>query len=537
LPVAEASMKSKIRINDDNNFREYNVRRAAFDTNLLVEIPHVSRYTDKAMRQQRVLLTSLLVCMLATTASAEIVSTNQSTKVYLRAGENSRVVLNVKSGQAMTVLAKDGRWVKVRVKGRTGYVTRTNVEDDRMDVPRNTRRRPFVDGRSSGRTMGGEGPDDRVGADATEDSQAEDSDGDVPKKSRKKPAADIDDSDDGINSAADNEDNPMAPSTSEDTDTRARVTVVEKVILRADPNKRAEKIMTATRGDSFFLVEQRGKWSLIETSDGDKSGWILTRLHRSSSSSTNGTRANVLTAQARVGFTLLSSGMRSAGSQVKYPDNYNLQSSSIKAGIGAEYLRPYRTDYILGIELAYAFSKASPGIAYKDAVTAVSTNISFTTHNATAVAQAGYDFHSSSGMALMARVGFHYGAFFVPTGNTATLPSEIFRGPVIGAALMLPQLTSTIGVKVKLDAIVLATRKQTIGVEDGATPKPSGLNFELLATYKWSPSLNILAGYQLDYASTNFGAPKVGSKRMHTGTSTSRSDVLHSVTIGAGKSF
>jgi hypothetical protein len=33
--IAESSMKSKIRINDYNNFRIYNVRRVVFDTSLL----------------------------------------------------------------------------------------------------------------------------------------------------------------------------------------------------------------------------------------------------------------------------------------------------------------------------------------------------------------------------------------------------------------------------------------------------------------------------------------------------------------------
>jgi hypothetical protein len=35
VSIAESSMKSKIRINDYNNFRKYNVRRVVFDTSLL----------------------------------------------------------------------------------------------------------------------------------------------------------------------------------------------------------------------------------------------------------------------------------------------------------------------------------------------------------------------------------------------------------------------------------------------------------------------------------------------------------------------
>src|SRR5580765_8477986 len=100
---------------------------------------------------------------------AEKVKTNQSAKLYSRAGEQAPVVLKIKSGQSMTVLAKDGRWLKVRVSGRTGWIPRSKVDmpDDDEDIVRNTRRRPFVDGRGTKRGFGGEtGPEDRVGADA-----------------------------------------------------------------------------------------------------------------------------------------------------------------------------------------------------------------------------------------------------------------------------------------------------------------------------------------------------------------------------------
>src|ERR1041384_592391 len=110
-------------------------------------------------------------------ADAEKVKTNQSTKLYSRAGEQSPVVLKLKPGQSMTVLAKDGRWLKVRVSGRTGWIPRSKVDlpADDDELARNPRRRPFVDGRGTKRGFGGEsGPDDRIGADAT-------GDGDEPK--------------------------------------------------------------------------------------------------------------------------------------------------------------------------------------------------------------------------------------------------------------------------------------------------------------------------------------------------------------------
>jgi len=91
-------------------------------------------------------------------ADAEKVKTNQSAKLYSRAGEQSPVILTLKSGQTMTVLAKDGRWIKVRVSGRTGWIPRSKVDlpNDDEEIARNTRRRPFVDGRGTRRGFGGE---------------------------------------------------------------------------------------------------------------------------------------------------------------------------------------------------------------------------------------------------------------------------------------------------------------------------------------------------------------------------------------------
>ena len=112
----------------------------------------------------------------------------------------------------MTLLSEEGRWLKVRVQGRTGFVPRSKVDmPDNAELARNTRRRPFVDGRGTKRGFDSSaGPDDRVGADAlgetsTKDASSKGGDDDddtakkpVPKKTAvaKKPASKGDDDDD-----------------------------------------------------------------------------------------------------------------------------------------------------------------------------------------------------------------------------------------------------------------------------------------------------------------------------------------------------
>jgi hypothetical protein len=130
---------------------------------------------------------------------AEKVKTTQATKLYSHPGEHGAVLLKVKSGQNMTVIGHEGRWLKVRVQGHTGFIPRSKVDmPDDDEIVRNTRRRPFVDGRSTKRGFGGgdQGPDDRVGGDATGDvasSAASDDTGDdddPPKKASPKLKAD-----------------------------------------------------------------------------------------------------------------------------------------------------------------------------------------------------------------------------------------------------------------------------------------------------------------------------------------------------------
>ncbi|MEO8553881.1 MAG: SH3 domain-containing protein, partial [Kofleriaceae bacterium] len=144
----------------------------------------------------RVLGLFVVLALAATgTASAEKVKANQETRVLNHPGEQGKLVVKVKEGQSMTLIGTEGRWLKVRVQGRTGWVPRSKVEmADPDEIARNTRRRPFVDGRSTHRGFGtSEAPDDRIGADAVgngdEDEKKPAAKDEEDEKPTKKPAA------------------------------------------------------------------------------------------------------------------------------------------------------------------------------------------------------------------------------------------------------------------------------------------------------------------------------------------------------------
>ncbi len=496
---------------------------------------------------------------------AEKVRANASAKVYNRAGEQGKVVTRVKEGQSMTVLAKEGRrWLKVRVSGRTGYIVRSYVDmPDDDEIGRNTRRRPFVDGRGTKRGFGGEaGPDDRIGADATGDNTSggdeasgEDEGGgdeDTPKKPRKpakpsKPAkAEKGGGDDDEDDVVDDEPKDAAE---DEGEKKITAHVTSKTVAYAEPDKESEENFKAKPSDTLFVERTKGKWTEVSVEEGDI-GWIQTsKLEiEGDDEGGGGPTGRIIDVRARLGFTLVSQSLTSAGTgaTTKWPDRYQVGSSSVAVMLGGALLYPYGKKYLIGGELTYDLAKALPGIAFDPdggAGPMPSSTTGFTIHNVNARAVAGLDLKRKSGAMLFGRLGYHYEAFRVDnvadlTKNSARLPQENISGPMIGAAFTLPMLTQKIGARISIDAMLVGgSVTQTKNLEDGANPKVKKIVFGVGATYRWKPGIDLSAGYDLNYASLTFGAPVMGSMRGHAGTSVARKDVNHTISVGVAKAF
>jgi SH3-like domain-containing protein len=550
-------------------------------------------------------------------AAAEKVKTNQTTNVMSRPGEQAKVLLSVKSGQSMTLLAKDGRWLKVRVKGRTGYVPRSKVDmASDEDITRNTRRRPFVEGRGKKRGFGGSAPDDRIGADATEDrgtrpsnvSEDEDDEEEAappPKKvaakattkakveakveddeddeeeeedaPAKKPVAKVtpktppkppakpaskDEDEEDEDEEEDDADKPAAKAASkgddeEDDETdgpgkseedepekRKTVRVTKKVAVREDPDDEAEPGMVVRPTDTMFPIETKGSWTFIENAEGD-GGWIQNDLLEFESAGGSGKR--VIDVRARGGLMLIQQGMRTAGStSTTVPDNYDVKTRAVTVAVGGGVLIP-KGKWLVGGEATYEYSKAlGGGVAFDpdgDMGAQPPVNIGITVHNVNVRGMAGIDFKKKSGMALLGRLGYRYQGFLVSdvenimTSNPARLPSEVVKGPTLGAALQIPLLTNRIGLRFALDTMLFgASVRQTVGLEDGASPSVTALVLGAGMTYRLR-SFDLQASYDLDYMGIDFGAPLASSMRMHMGTNVKRTDIFHQVTFGIAKGF
>lgn len=523
-------------------------------------------------------------------AEKEKVKTNQTTKLLARPGEQAKVLLTAKSGQSMTLLKQDGRWLKVRFRGRTGYVPRSKVDmADSGGIARNTRRRPFVDGRSKRRGFGGDAPEDRVGADAVgEGDEAEDEDEDEdekeeedapPKRVAAKPAPkrvvkptpkpavksranedededfedeedeEVDELDDGEDSdieedgaGEDEEDEDPLADGDEPAPKVARVS--KKVSVYEDPDAESEDVFVVRPTDMLYPMDSEGEWTYVENAEGD-GGWLLTELLEFETEGGGKRGKRVIDVRARLGFTVIQQGMRTAGSNVlEVPDNYNIGTSSMTLGIGGGILMPYGSKYVIGGEMTYDYAKTLGGGVFYDPdgpEPMPGANIGITLHNVNVRLVGGLDLKKRSGMTVFGRVGYRYQGFLVNdvtnfAANPARLPSEVVKAPTLGAALAIPLLTEKIGIKFSLDTVLFAaSMRQTKNLEDGANPSLKAIGLGASLTYRLSKSFEVIAGYDLNYMGVDFGAPVMSSLRDHMGTNVKRTDIFHTVTFGVAK--
>ena len=522
-------------------------------------------------------------------AHAEKVKANQPAKLLAHPGERAKVLLKIKTGQSMTVLAKEGRWVKVRLQGRTGFVPRSKLEmADDGELARNTRRRPFVDGRGTQRGFDSQGgPEDRIGADATEsESRADDDEDDR----RGKASAKDDDEDDrrGKASAKDDDENDRRGKASrrdeeedggrskkssrrsgddaEDGDTkrraghgdsedddaaveepqRATAHVRKKTKIFTERDKSSEVAFTVNPSEVIYPSETKGTWTLVESADGDV-GWIPTAsLDAAETGRRNGSHRRSIDVTAGLGVAFIQQSMNTVGTTLtgadQVPDVYDLGTAAATIDLGGRVLWPWGEKYLVGGELLLDVAKTLlGGVNYKATTTGL-TVMDFHLRGALV-----YPTTYLNGMSLVARLGFRYRAYLVndygdAMKNAAKIPQETLIAPTIGGAVLFPNLTRAIGLEVGLDTILFGSSvTQTAGLEDGATPGMRSIRLSLDGVYHWRNNLDLRASYSLDYASYQFGAPHMGaamqSIRGHTGTDVSRTDMIHLVSIGIAKGF
>jgi hypothetical protein len=128
-------------------------------------------------------------------------------------------------------------------------------------------------------------------------------------------------------------------------------------------------------------------------------------------------------------------------------------------------------------------------------------------------------------MIVFGRLGYHYDSFQIDdvsdfTKNTAKIPNQIISGPTIGAALAVPRLTSSVGLRASLDTMLFGgSLQQTKNLEDGTGPSAKAYFFGTGVTIHWKPKMDLQGNIDVGFTSLSFsGAPPATSMRGHTGT-------------------
>ena len=478
-------------------------------------------------RQGARIITVAVLCAgvgLSGDSIAETVQANSRAVVMDGPGEKKRVVVRVRPGKKLKVLAKRNRWLKVRVNGRTGWVTRSSVQSTRQarQPERKTRRRPFVQGRSKRRTRRARrAPRDRIGADAVEvqedilDDDELDADP-VPRtrrrERREKPA-----------------------------ETAPEVLVVSafEAELFNQPSSRSRSVELVEKGDQLTVVRHSasGKWVLVKNEDGQR-GWI----NKQDVSNAPFTYPKWLTrADAQLGFSQLAMAF-STPDGVGELANYQIKSRAATVNIGSDVVYNYSPTYLIGVDAAYTLRRATPGIRYQT-MDGTAQDIGFTAHDLSVGAKVGYNLKSATGMVVYGRLGYHYGKMAIHDVNNAEvnlakLPSEIFRGITMGARVDVPRLREKIGLRLAADAMYPGgIRNQTPGLEDGATSRVFAVFGTAHLTYKWKKKYNAELLYRYTHTVTNWAGTAMNSTRGHNATSAERTDTGHTVTVGLGKKF
>jgi Bacterial SH3 domain len=429
-------------------------------------------------------------------AAADKVKSNQETKLFARPGERAKVIAKVGSGKMMTVLAKEGRWLKVRVSGRTGYVARSTVDlPDEGEVSRNTRRRSFVDGRGKTRGFGGEaGPDDRIGADAvgegredggdekgSDDEDEEEDDppakaaGKTPAKVAAKPTPKAPPPKKGSDDDEDEDENPLpkgktpakaAPTKvaakeddedeDDEGDDRKRVKVAKKTSVYNDPNVKSEVILTATKDTPLFPTgEKSGKFTEVENEEGDL-GYILTADIESTGGGgekkkvadkgdgDDGGELSDEVDEPAVG------GSKSSQIDVRIRAGVSFLTQGLRspggtAGPPNNYdISTAAMTVALGGGYYRASGKKVYGIEttydYAKALPGIKVPMGKTTsislHNLNLRGVFGLDFHRPSGLMLLGRLGFRYSSFQVGKVQSMTENTALLPSEVIMAPMI-----------------------------------------------------------------------------------------------------
>jgi SH3-like domain-containing protein len=401
-------------------------------------------------------------------------------------GEKEAVVARLPAGAEVTVLAIDGRWLRVRAGGVEGYLARTTVSSaEDADAAAQ------IGQWSAGRRAGG-----RVVGELFID------------------------------------------------------VVVDRAALRAEPRPDAAAIAALARGARLTVVDAASDPAWIRARDqAGHDGWIgRTEIDNGASAvvvtgvdlrgvdlrgvdrprddrGRAAVRPLALRADLGIGYRAL--GMDLTSNAEGGLTNYALDAGAMAATLDADAVLRLGGAWLAGADARMSASDSSPGIDYPGP-TAPPGKIAFRTFAADAGARMGARLQRAFDVGL--RAGVHYDAFITRSvANAGMLPRERLLGATLGARADIAPERSRVAVTARFDALVLGGRAQTAGLQDGTSSTAHALWGGVTLRYALGHRLAAFGGYDFGRATTEWSGM---SARQPGVTRTRRVDTAQLVQLG-----
>jgi SH3-like domain-containing protein len=422
------------------------------------------------MRQLLVCTALLIATIVSSIASAEPRRTTESVTLRKKPGEREAAVVTVPANTVVTVIAEEGRWLKVKVNGAVGYVTRTTI---------------------TAPAPGDEAP-------------------------------------------------PSASWSSQRQGDALFIEVLRAGTLAAEPKPSAAKISDVEKGAHLVVLDATTPGWIHARDDQGREGWISRAQVENGATGVTMTGADLqgtaetyvrptsapLAIRAEVGLGYRSLGMDLTSNAEGGLTNYLVDADAVAAvlDVGATYRLE---GFFVGGDVRAAFSEASPGIDYPGP-TGKPGKIPFSTFAADVGVRAGIHVHDAIDLAL--RAGGHYDAFITEVvTNVGMLPRERLLGATLGLRADIAPPHSRFGATVRFDLLVVGSRAQTSGLEDGTDSSAHALWGGLAVRYQLSTHVSPFAAYDFGRATTSWTGPSVREPGV---TEAHRVDTTQLVQIG-----
>jgi len=422
----------------------------------------------------------LLACaVIAVPAAADPWKTTIDVVLRKKPGERQAVVAKLAPGTVVVIEKEEGRWLRVRAGKLVGYVPRTTVVDTHPVVLPQALALPTATTESAPRANG---PSNTWSAERIKVTKSGSS--------------------------------GLVVGVSARTAT-----------LYAEPKPGAARIADVEHGKRLAVIDgtnpawihvrdddAHDAWVAREDLDNGTAGVAVTEgLDRSATTATpevtRTTRGRVIArAEAAVGYRSLGMDFTSNGTAglANYLVSADAMAAKLDVDVGMHLSARTRVGLDARVELST--SSPGPGIDYVGPSRA-SGKIPFST------------FGSDAGASLGARVrvfelslrgGFHYDAFIAKAvENAGRLPREQLLGATLGARADIVPPNSRVNVSIRFDALVLGSREQTPGLEDGTSNDAGAVWAGATIRILVRQHLSLLSAYDFGRATTEWSGMSV----------------------------